>query len=245
MALTANREVVSFASQALIDLPMDDNVIIYKGAFVGRDRSTGYARALVAGDEFLGLAYSQADNTVSGHTAGSVDVRLHQSIDIVHTLTSVATADIGKSVYASDDSTLTLTPTANSRVGRIVAVEGSNLARVRLQPITDVNGALDNETLVTLGDANTTLSLDHINRVLLIGNSAARTLTLPPAATVRAGGWMRIVKTSAAAFAVTLDANSSETIDGAATLATIDAQYDCALLLCTGAEWIVLSRDIA
>jgi hypothetical protein len=64
-------------------------------------------------------------------------------------------------------------------------------------------------------------------------------------ATVRAGGTIRVVKTSADAFAVTLDGNASETIDGAATLATLDAQYDVATLLCTGSEWVVLSRDIA
>jgi hypothetical protein len=54
-----------------------------------------------------------------------------------------------------------------------------------------------------------------------------------------------LVKISAAAFAITLDGNAAETIDGAATLTTMDALYDCALLLCTGTEWIVLSRDIA
>src|SRR5947208_3611703 len=118
MALSADREVVSFASQALIDLPMDDNVVIYKGSFVGRNRSSGYARALVAGDDFLGLSYSKADNTASGHTAGGVDVRLHQAIDVVHTLTSVATGDIGKAVYASDDATLTLTAARRSTARR-------------------------------------------------------------------------------------------------------------------------------
>lgn len=245
MPLTADRDVKFYASQELIDLPIDDNIKIYKGSFVGRNRSTGYARALVAGDEFLGIAYDQADNTISGHTAGGVSVRLHQSIDIVHALSSVAQGDIGKDVYASDDSTLTLTPTSNSRIGRIVSFEESNVARVRCEPISELSGSLENEEVVSLADASATLTLDHMNRILLIGNTAARTLTLPAAATVRAGGWVRVVKTSAAAFAVTLDGNASETIDGAATLATIDAQYDTALLLCTGSEWIVLSRDIA
>ena len=245
MALTADREVQFYASQELIDIPVDDNVVIYKGAFVGRNRSTGYARGLVAGDEFLGVAYRQADNTISGHTAGGINVRLHQSIDIVHTLTGVTTADIGKDVYASDDTTLTLGPTGNSRVGRMVTVEATNTARVRCQPLVLLSGLLDSRQIVQLADATATLTLDHMNRVLLIGNTAARTLTLPAAATVRAGGWFRVVKTSADAFAVTLDADGAEQIDGAATLATIDAQYDCAHVLCTGSEWIVLDRDIA
>lgn len=134
MALTANQEVKHFTSQELIDLGVDDNVNIYKGAFVGLNAATGYARPLVAGDAYLGLAYAQADNTVAGHTAGGIDVRLHQNVDVVHTLSGVALTDIGAVVYASDDGTLTLTAAGNSRVGRVVAVEGTNLARVRLQP---------------------------------------------------------------------------------------------------------------
>ncbi|MBU0638052.1 MAG: hypothetical protein KKB50_04245 [Planctomycetes bacterium] len=245
MALTANREVQFFASQELIDVPVRDNVTIYKGAFVGRDRSTGYARPLTAGDEFLGVAYRAADNTASGHVAGGINARLHQAVDIVQALSGVTNADIGKDVYASDDETLTLTPAGNSRVGRVVAVDATNVARVRCQPISGLDGLLDNRPLVQLADASATLTLDQINRVLLIGNTAARTLTLPAVAAVRAGGWLRVVKTSADAAAVTLDGNGAETIDGGATLATIDAQYDCAHLLCTGSEWIVLDRDIA
>jgi hypothetical protein len=245
MALTADRNVKFYTSQELIDVPVDDSVKLYKGALVGYNRSTGYARPLTAGDDFLGVAYRQADNTIAGHTAGGIHVRLHQSVDIIHTLAGVTTGDVGKDVYASADDTLTLTPTGNSRLGRIVAVEATNTARVRCRPMTFVSGAFENGPIIGLADANATLTLDHVNRTLLIGNTAARTLTLPPVATVRAGGWLRIVKTSSPAFAVTLDGNAAETIDGAATFANIDAQYDSALLVCTGSDWIILSRDIA
>lgn len=245
MALTANRDLDFFASTELIDLPIADNVVIYKGAFVGRQRTSNYARPLNAGDEFLGVAYQKADNTVTGHTAGGIDVRLHQHIDVVHTLSGATLADIGKDVYASDDNTLTLTPSGNSRIGRIVALEGSSVVRVRCRPVQSVDGAFEGLPILALADAAVTLTLDQINRVLLMANTSGRTITLPAAATVRAGGWIRLVKTSAAAAAITLDANASETIDGAATLATVDAQFDCVHLLCTGTEWIVLSRDIA
>ena len=135
MALSANRDLKFYASQDLIEIPVDDNVNIYKGAFVGLNASTGYARPLTAGDSFLGVAYAQADNTVSGHSAAGIRVRLHQAIDIVHTLTGVGGVNIGSEVYASADGALTLTSSGNSRVGRIVAVEGTSLARVRCQPI--------------------------------------------------------------------------------------------------------------
>ncbi len=245
MALTANRDVKFYASMELVELGVDDSAVIYKGALVGRNRATGYARGLVAGDEFLGVAYEKADNTISGHSAGGVLVKLHQAIDVVHALAGVAAGDVGKDVYASADDALTLTPTGNSRVGRVVAVESSGVARVRCQPVLSATGVAENWPLIQLSDASQTLSLDHMNRTLLIANTAARTLTLPAAATVRAGGWFRLVKTSSDAFAVTIDPNASETIDGSATLGTLDAANDTALVLCTGSAWIVLSRDIA
>ena len=139
MALTANRDLKFYASQELIDVPVDDNVKIYKGALVGINAATGYARALVAADQFAGIAYEQADNTGAGHTAGGIRVRLHQAIDVVHTLNGVTATDIGKVVYASDDGTLTLTAAGNSRVGRIVAIEGTNLVRVRCQPVASLS----------------------------------------------------------------------------------------------------------
>jgi hypothetical protein len=245
MALSADRELTFFASQELIDLPVDDNIKVYKGALVGRNRATGYARPLVAGDEFLGVAYRQADNTVAGHTAGGVNVRLHQSVDVTHVLTGAANGDIGKEVYASDDETLVFTTGGNSRIGRIVALDATNLARVRCQPVALLSGVLENAPQIALADADATLTLDHVNRVLLIGNSVARTLTLPPAATVRAGGWLRVVKTSAAAAAVTLDGNASETINGAATFTAVDAIYDAVHIVCTGTGWVILSKNIS
>jgi len=135
MALSGNRELQFYTSRELIDLPVEDNVNIYKGALVGLNASTGYARPLVAGDVFAGVAYSQADNTISGHSGGGLTVRLHQEIDMIHVLGGVGQTDVGSVVYASDDGTLTLTASGNSRVGRIVAVEGTDLVRVRCQPI--------------------------------------------------------------------------------------------------------------
>lgn len=245
MSLNADRELSIYTSRELVDLPVDDNVVIYKGALVGRNRATGYARGLIAGDEFLGLAYRKADNTVAGHTAGGIRVRLAQDVDVVHPLSGATQGDVGKEVYASDDATLTLSASGNSRVGRIVALEGVDTVRVRCQPVQSLSGVLENSPVVALADASATLTLNHMNRTLLMANSAARTLTLPPVATARAGAWLRVVKTSAAAFAVTLDGDGAETIDGAATFAGIDSQYDTVLLACTGTEWVILSRDLS
>lgn len=245
MPLTANRELSFYPSQELIEIGVDANAKIYKGAFVGRNRATGYARPLIAGDEFLGIAYRLADNTFVGNVAGGIAVRLQQNVDIVHTMSGIAVGDVGKEAYASSDDALTLNPNGQSRIGRVIGIEATNLARVRIQPIAEVTGLAEGMPILTLGDASVTLTLDLVNRTLLMANSTGRTITLPSAASVRAGGWLRVVKTGAAVAAITLDANASETIDGSLTLATLDAQYDTVLLLCTGSEWIVLSRDIA
>ena len=245
MPLTANRDVQFYSSRELIEIGVDANTKIYKGAFVGRNRSTGFARPLAAGDEFLGIAYRVADNTFAGNSAGGITVRLQQDVDIVHALSGVAVGDIGKEVYATDDSTLSLSGNGMSRVGRIVGVESASVARVRAQPLFGLAGIAEGLPITTLSDGNATLTLDQMNRTLLMANTAARTISLPAVASVRAGGWVRIVKTSAAAFAITIDPNAAETIDGSTTLATIDGQYDTALVLCTGSEWIVLSRDIS
>lgn len=245
MPLTQEKELEFFSSAELVDLPVDANVRIWKGAYVGRNRSTGFLRPLTFGDEFMGVAYRTADNTYPGNTAGGIDVRLFQSIDIVDAVAGATQSDVGREVFAFDDGTLLLTPTGTTRIGRIVAIPSTGFARIRCQPVLQFDGAYENYPIKSLADATVTLTLDDLNRVLLISNTAARTLTLPPAATCRAGAWIRVVKTSAAAFAVTLDGNAAETIDGAATLATVDAIYDCAHLLCTGTDWIVLARDIA
>lgn len=243
MALSADRELDYFASPELIELPVDAAAVIYKGALVGRNRASGNVRCLVAGDEFVGVAFAHVDN--SAGTAAAKRVRLHQNIDIVHAMSGVAAADIGRPAYATDDSTLTTSPIGTTRIGRVVSVDASNVARVRCAPLAGMAGLLEGFSVTQLADAGATLSLDHMNRVLLIGNTAARTIVLPACSACRPGAWFAIVKTTAAAFAVTLDGNSTELIDGSATFAAIDAQYDTALLVTNGTEWIILARDIS
>ena len=135
MTLTANREMNFYTSQELVELPVADNVRIYRGAFVGLNAANGYARPLVAGDDFLGVAYAEADNTGPGHTAGGIRVKLHQHIDAVLSLPGVALTNTGATVYASDDGAATLTASGNSPIGRVVTVESSGVARVRLRPV--------------------------------------------------------------------------------------------------------------
>lgn len=90
----------------------------------------------------------------------------------------------------------------------------------------------------------TTYTALNTDCVLLVTSAAAWTLTLPAAATAT-GQILIIKKTDAAANAVTIDGNGAELIDGAATNAEIDAQYDCLILLCDGTGWHIIGRKIS
>ncbi len=70
MALTANRDVDHYVDQELRTFPLAAGVKVYRGAFVGL-RPDGYARPLVEGDRFCGIAYQEGDNT-GGASGGKV-----------------------------------------------------------------------------------------------------------------------------------------------------------------------------
>lgn len=130
MALTANREVDRYVDQELRALPVKSGAHVYKGALVGL--TGGYARGLVAGDAFAGIAYEEADN--SGGGDGAASVRVYTGGDFEHALASAARANNGAVVYASDDETLTLTSDGNSAVGNQVEVPSNNRIILRLRP---------------------------------------------------------------------------------------------------------------
>lgn len=130
MALTGNREVDRYVDQELRTVPLKAGAHIYKGALVGL--SSGYARALVAGDPFAGIAYEEADNTAGAD--GFVSVRVFTMGDFEHALAAASRANNGSAVYASDDATLTLTASSNSLVGRQVDVPAAGRIVLRLRP---------------------------------------------------------------------------------------------------------------
>ena len=71
------------------------------------------------------------------------------------------------------------------------------------------------------------------------GGTPGITLTLPAVATSQYKVYA-VVKVDAGAGAVTLDANLSETINGATTYA-LAAQYDAVVIWCDGSQWLVVA----
>ncbi len=130
MALTASRDVDRYVDQELRSIPVKGGATVYRGALVGL--SSGFARGLVAGDAFAGIAYEEADN--SGGGDGALAVRVFTLGNFEHALGSASRANNGAAVYASDDGTLTLTSSGNSAVGRQVDVASTGKIVVRLRP---------------------------------------------------------------------------------------------------------------
>lgn len=126
------------------DAPVIATDIIYEGAAVG-DNGSGYARPLVAADQFLGFAREQCDNA-SGN-AGDKNVKLRVRGRVSLTVSGVAITDVGKAVYASDDDTFTLAETGNSYIGRIVRYVGTNTCVVAFDA---TRGALAGNQLAAL-----------------------------------------------------------------------------------------------
>ncbi|MCO6437849.1 MAG: hypothetical protein J5J06_12225 [Phycisphaerae bacterium] len=114
MALTANRNVDHYVDQELRTLALADNVYVFRGALLGLS-PTGYARPLVAGDRFVGLAYEETDNI--GGAAGDLSVRVYTRGDFELPLPGATFPDIGRPVFASADDTLTFAAAGNSCVG--------------------------------------------------------------------------------------------------------------------------------
>jgi hypothetical protein len=108
-------------------VPVKGSSIIYQGAAVG-GHSSGYARSIANGDKFLGFADEHIDN--SGGGDGLKTVRVRKCGAILLDISGVALGDIGKSVYATDDNTFTLSDTNAVYIGQISRIDSSGVALV-------------------------------------------------------------------------------------------------------------------
>lgn len=80
---------------------------------------------------------------------------------------------------------------------------------------------------------------------LLATNTAAQTVNIPSVAAISPGAKLTVKKTSADAFAVTLDPASTEQINGGNTFAAIDAANDLGQFVSTGVAWALIHSVIA
>lgn len=135
MTLTENRDVDLYVDQELRAFQMAAGVHVFKGALVGLMES-GYARPLVGGDKFAGIAYEEINNQPLPGDKGGADgnhcLRVYTLGDFGLTLAGVTIADIGRPVFASADDVLTFARDGNSYVGIVQDFVQTNEIILRL-----------------------------------------------------------------------------------------------------------------
>jgi len=133
MALSTDMNLNRYVDQQLRTLAVKAGAVIYRGALVGLDRSSGYARPLAASDQFQGLAYERCDNAMGAN--GDREVILFTQGDFDFALAGAMRTHIGRPVFATDDNTLTLSGAAAAYIGQIIDVPASGRVIVRIDPL--------------------------------------------------------------------------------------------------------------
>lgn len=130
----------------IIDIPVAASTVIYKDTFVGLN-ATGFLTSFVpwaqaaipTGTPLMGVALAHvATQTSDGDAKCPVQVQGY----FEYALTAGAQLDVGKSVHALDNATLTKVAANNEPVGRIVGIESSAIVIVELASPTVRGGWL-------------------------------------------------------------------------------------------------------
>lgn len=165
MALSANTERV-YELGDTTSVPVKASAVIYLGSAVGY--TSGYGRALTAGDDFAGFAQEAKTGTASD---GGVHVSVLSAGRIKLAISSIAVTDIGKPVYASDDGTFTLTQSTNSKIGHVWrwVSTGYAIVEFKAQGSADLSG-ITALTDSTGGSANNTLAAITLPTALTVAD---------------------------------------------------------------------------
>jgi len=131
MALTASRNVDRYVDQRLRTLRVKGSTTVWRGALVGLTSPAGFARGLVAGDPFAGIA---SEEKVNAGADGAATVQVETETDIEHAVSGAAQTDVGRPVFASADDTLTFVAAGNSYVGIVKDYVSSGVVIVRIDP---------------------------------------------------------------------------------------------------------------
>lgn len=147
MALSADTNLI-FETGVINTLPLAASACPYKGSAIG-DNGSGYARPLVAGDDFRGFADAKSDNSSGSAGAKNVDVIEEGKLQV--TLSGVAITDVGKPVYMSDDATFTLTAGSNSLVGKVARYVTTDTCVIEFKKQINLSAVAVATTAASLG----------------------------------------------------------------------------------------------
>ena len=130
-ALTANKEVAE-KNRRLLSSPVAV-ASIFKGAIV-KINAAGYLAPMAAeaGASMAGVAYEACDN--SGGSAGDLECKALREGVFEFVSSGLTQADLGSTVYASDDQTVSTTQGANEvAVGKISEVISATACAVDIE----------------------------------------------------------------------------------------------------------------
>jgi len=119
-ALADNKEILEKDGK-LLSFPVVASDIIYKGALV-KINAAGYLapQAAEAGAASVGVAYELCDNS-AGSAGAKKCLVLHKGVFLLTCAGTLVQADVGSTVYASDDQTVSVTQASNEvAVGKVV-----------------------------------------------------------------------------------------------------------------------------
>ena len=207
------------------------------------------AGALAIADDVCDALYL-ADGGLASDTEGSTTVQ--QVGFILSTERALLMPNVG--ITGTAISSTTLTTSGNATVGGALAVTGAST----LTGATTVTGLITANGGLTLGSGDfvsgaptkMTITSKAIDALLtaaeagvILVTADAKTMTLPAAS--GNSGLRYIIKHTAATHTTgtTVDANASETIDGATTV-VLNAQYDYVDIVCDGTGWHVIGKTI-
>jgi hypothetical protein len=129
MALTGDRNTASKDIVRSVSYPVKANVIIYDGSLVALSAGFAVPAADAAGAVVVGVADWRADNT--GGADGAKVVRVRRGVFLLGNAAggaAVTRADIGKSVFVSDDGSVTRTdPTNHTVAGEALELESGGV----------------------------------------------------------------------------------------------------------------------
>lgn len=114
----------------IVNGPLEASKVVYRGAAIGLDSSDQAWQPLEDGDVFVGIAI---ESKTGGTSDGDETIGVAVGGVVKLPITSVAQADVGKAVAATDDATYTLTTSGNALVGRIIHVPATGTAYVMLK----------------------------------------------------------------------------------------------------------------
>lgn len=209
MATLAARKPRNYELGSMNDLPMIASDIIYEGAAVGVQPSTGLARPLAAGDRFAGFSEQTVDNSTGA--ASALNCRTYGKGEIQLAVSGAVITDVGNPLYATDDDSFTFSPVSGVFVGFVKRYVSAGVVVVGF----DAAGYQDPYAARSVREvisANKTLDAEDTGKLFWVDTDAV-VITLPA---VAAGvfGCQIINGGSYGTVAVTISPNASDSILG-------------------------------